>query len=158
MPRKKRIDVAQVPIRTGSNYPAPFDEPCRTRERRRLGDAAGLTQFGVNLLVLPPGAWSSQRHWHSVGDEFVYVLAGEVVLVTDAGEEMLRAGDAAGFKGGDANGHQLQNRSQAEARVIEVGTRLKSEVATYPDIDMHLPDSGTGIYTHKDGKPYPKVG
>ena len=86
------------------------------------------------------------------------MLAGEVVLVTDAGEEMLRAGDAAGFKGGDANGHQLQNRSQAEARVIEVGTRLKSEVATYPDIDMHLPDSGTGIYTHKDGKPYPKVG
>ncbi len=154
MADKKRIDVAQVPQRSGSGYPPPYDEPCRTRTRRRLGDVAGLTQFGVNLLTLPPGGWSSQRHWHSVGDEFVYVLSGEVVLVTDAGEEVLRAGDAAGFKGGEANGHHLQNRSDAAAQVLEIGARLKSEVATYPDIDMHLPDSGTGVYVHKDGRPF----
>jgi len=101
---------------------SPFDEPCRKRERRRLGDAAGLTQFGVNLLRLPPGAWSSQRHWHTKEDEFVFVLSGEVVLVTDSGEEVLRAGDAAGFKADDPNGHCLRNRSNRDAQVLEIGT------------------------------------
>ena len=80
----KHIDPATLPPVTGTLYPAPFDEPCRARQRRKLGDAAGLTQFGVNLLTLPPGAWSSQRHWHSHEDEFVYVLKGELMLVTDA--------------------------------------------------------------------------
>ena len=109
----KRIDPAKVAAVIGTSYPPPFDEPCRTRERRRLGDAAGLTQFGVNLLTLPPGSWSAQRHWHSHEDEFVTVLEGEVVLVTDAGEETLRRGDAAGFKAGDRDGHCFQNRSAA---------------------------------------------
>ena len=103
----KRIDVAGLASVVGSLYPPPFDEPCRARERKRLGDAAGLTQFGVNLLRLRPGVSSSQRHWHTAQDEFVYVLSGEVTLVTDAGEETLRAGDAAGFKAGEANGDVL---------------------------------------------------
>ncbi len=127
----------------------------RPRQRSRLGDAAGLTQFGVNLLTLPPGAWSSQRHWHSAGDEFVYVLCGEVVLVTDDGEEILHAGDAAGFPANDPNGHCLQNRSAAEARVIEIGTRVVGDVGYYSDIDMVAPAGGEpAVYTRRDGTPY----
>ena len=124
---------------TGTLYPSPFDEPCRSRHRTRLGDAAGLTQYGVNLVRLEPGAWSSQRHWHLAQDEFIYVLSGEVALVTDAGAEILRAGDCAGFKAGDKNGHCLQNRSGADATVLEIGTRLAGEYATYSDIDMKTP-------------------
>ena len=151
----KRIDPATIAPVIGTLYPPPFDEPCRTRERRKLGDAAGLTQFGVNLLRLPPGAWSSQRHWHAGSDEFVYVLAGEVTLVTDAGPEILRAGDAAGFKAGDRNGHCLQNRSAAEVLVLEVGTRIAGDSADYPDIDMRAPAGGKPAqYTRRDGTPY----
>ena len=106
----KRIDIAALPTVVGTLYPPPFDLPCRARERTKLGDPGGLTQFGVNLCRLPPGAWSSQRHWHNHEDEFVYVLSGEVVLVTEEGEETLRAGDSAGFAAGDSNGHCLQNR------------------------------------------------
>ena len=154
----KRIDPAALESITGTLYPPPFDEPCRARERTRLGDAAGLTQFGVNLLRLPPGAWSSQRHWHTGEDEFVYVLAGEVVLVTDAGEETLRAGDAAGFPANDLDGHCLQNRSGADATVLEIGTRMKGSVAYYPDIDMVAPAGGRPTaYTHRDGTPYENI-
>src|SRR5215472_18146158 len=117
----KRIDITALTPFIGTLYPPPYDEPCRARQRTRLGDAAGLTQFGVNLLRLPPGAWSAQRHWHVGEDEFVYVLSGEVVLVTDDGEEILKPGDCAGFKAGDQNGHCLQNRSADEARVLEIG-------------------------------------
>lgn len=153
MPR--RIDVSSAPVVTGSRYPAPFDRPCRERIRQRLGDAAGLTQFGVNLLRLPPGAWSSQRHWHTVEDEFVYVLAGEVVLVTDAGEERLGPGDCAGFAGGAPDGHHLQNRSVREALVLEVGTRRPADdEAFYPDIDLRALKGRAG-YAHRDGEPYP---
>lgn len=152
----KRIDISALPTVTGTTYPPPFDERCRARQRKRLGDAAHLTQFGVNLLVLPPGAWSSQRHWHTSSDEFVYVLAGEVTLVSDGGAEVLRAGDAAGFKAGDANGHCLQNRSHAEVRVLEIGTRVAEDGATYSDIDMKAPPGGKPApYTRKDGTPYP---
>lgn len=152
----KRIDIAALPAVIGTLYPPPFDEPCRARQRKRLGDAANLTQFGVNLLVLPPGAWSSQRHWHTASDEFVYVLAGEVTLVTDAGAEILRAGDAAGFKAGDRNGHCLQNCSNAEVRVLEIGTRVAEDGATYSDIDMKAPPAAKPApYTRKDGTPYP---
>src|SRR5436190_12350026 len=128
----KRIDPAALESVVGTLYPPPFDEPCRARERTRLGDPAGLTQFGVNLLRLLPGAWSSQRHWHTGEDEFVYVLAGEVVLVTDQGEEILSAGDAAGFPANEGNGHCLQNRSGRDATVLEVGTRMTGSVAYYP--------------------------
>ena len=118
-----KIDLAKVPQITGSRYPALFATPCLGRTWLRLGDAAGLTQFGVNHLRLPPGAWSSQRHWHSHEDEFVYMLSGEVVLVTDAGEETLHAGDAVGFKAGVADGHHLQNRSTQDAELLVIGSR-----------------------------------
>ena len=151
----KRIDLDAVPVVTGSGYPAPFDAPCAARMRQRLGDAAGLRDFGVNLLRLPAGAWSSQRHWHSAEDEFVFVLEGEVVLVTDAGEEILRSGDCAGFKAGIKDGHHLQNRSSRDAVVVEVGSRKVAEdEGEYPDIDLRFLKGHAG-YAHMDGTPYP---
>jgi uncharacterized cupin superfamily protein len=147
----KKIDLASAPGRTGSGYPPPFDGPCRDRIRKRLGDAAGLTQFGVNLLRLPPGTWSSQRHWHSREDEFVYVLEGEVVLVSDDGEQPLAAGDCAGFAAGRADGHHLQNRSTRDAVLLEVGSRFEDDVTEYPEADLRALPSG---YVHKDGTPY----
>jgi uncharacterized cupin superfamily protein len=154
----KRIDLAALTPVVGTLYPPPFDVPCHARERTKLGDAAGLTQFGVNLLRLPPGAWSSQRHWHTGEDEFVYVLAGEVVLVTDGGDEVLRAGDAAGFPANDLDGHCLQNRSDRDATVLEVGTRMKGSVAYYPGIDMVAPAGGKpAAYTRRDGTPYEDI-
>ncbi|HEV2301672.1 MAG TPA: cupin domain-containing protein [Stellaceae bacterium] len=155
---KKRIDIAALEPVVGTLYPSPFDEPCRARARRKLGDAAGLTQFGVNLLTLPPGAWSSQRHWHDRSDEFVYVLEGEVVLVTDGGEEILRAGDAAGFPADEGNGHCLQNRSGQAAQVLEIGTRAAADSAYYSDIDMTAPAGGKpAIYTRRDAAPYEDI-
>jgi uncharacterized cupin superfamily protein len=151
----KKIDAAAVAGVVGTFYPPPYDTPCLERERRRLGDAAGLTQFGVNLLRLPPGAWSSQRHWQLTSDEFVYVLAGEVTLLTDAGPEILRPGDAAGFKAGDPDGHCLQNHTDQDALVLEVGTRLADDGAVYPDIDMISPvGNQPAMYTRRDGTPY----
>ena len=148
---KRALDL---PMRTGSGYPAPHDVPCQARGRRRLGDAFGLTQFGVNLLELPPGAWSSQRHWHERQDEFVYVLEGEATLVTDEGETILSAGMVAGFKAGFSNGHHIVNRSDAVVRVLEVGTRTAEETATYSDIDlMYREDATSGGYLSKDGRP-----
>ena len=152
----KKIDVPGAPHIKGARYPMPFDEPCAPRERWRLGDAAGLTQFGVNFLRLPAGAWSSQRHWHSAEDEFVYVLEGEVVLVTDEGEEVFTAGDCAGFKAGEANGHHFQNRSDGEVVMLEIGSRRRGEGSVdYPDIDLMLPQGAKG-FQHRDGRPYAK--
>ena len=150
-----KIDLKSVPERRGSGYPAPFHEIAEGRVRRRLGDAGGLTQFGVNLLQLPPGAASSQRHWHSGEDEFVYVVSGEMILVTDKGEERLRAGDCAAFPKGVADGHQLVNKSDSVAVCLEVGTRSEDDVCTYSDIDMMI-DSKVGRYVHRDGTPYPE--
>ena len=153
MPR--RIQIENILPIVGTLYPSPFDGPCRARERQKIGDAAGLTQFGVNVLTLPPGAWSSQRHWHTESDEFIYVLRGEVTLVTDDGAEVLCAGDAAGFKAGDANGHCLQNRTQEAVLVLEIGTRSESDGAHYPDIDLVAPPAGQpAVYTRRDGTPY----
>lgn len=154
----KRIDVTALEVLTGTFYPPPHADKCLARQRRRLGDAAGLTQFGVNLLRLPPGAWSSQRHWHYEQDEFVYVLEGEAVLVTDAGEEVLKAGDCAGFKAGDRDGHHIQNRSDRDVMLLEVGTRVPGDGAEYPDIDLiHPRDGKPALYTHRDGTPYPDI-
>jgi uncharacterized cupin superfamily protein len=151
----KRIDVSKLETIVGTTYPPPFDEPCRPRQRTRLGDIAGLTQFGVNQLRLPPGAWSSQRHWHTGEDEFIYILSGEVVLVTDAGEEVLRAGDAAGFAANDGDGHHLQNRSSQDVVLLEIGTRQLGSIAFYPDIDMRTNAGGKPTpYAHRDGVPY----
>ena len=151
-----KIDIERAPSRAGTRYPPPFDAQCRERFRWRLGDAAGLTQFGVNLQRLPAGQWSSQRHWHSKEDEFVWVVQGEVVLVTDAGEQMLKAGDCAGFKSGDPDGHHLQNRSDRDALLLEIGSRFpETDATTYPDIDLAFPE-GSDVYTHADGvTPYP---
>jgi uncharacterized cupin superfamily protein len=151
----KKIDISAIKAAIGSGYPAPHDEPCLQRKRQRLGDVAGLTQFGVNLLRLSPGVWSSQRHWHTAEDEFVYVLEGEVVLVTDAGEEVLRAGDCAGFQAGEPDGHHLQNRGSADAVVLEIGARDPArDGAEYPDIDLAI-RAGARTFLHKDGTPYP---
>jgi uncharacterized cupin superfamily protein len=154
----KKISLDAVPSVVGTLYPPPFDGPCRARERKKLGDAAGLTQFGVNLLTLPPGAWSSQRHWHTESDEFIYVIEGEVTLVTGEGKEILMAGDTAGFAAGDENGHCLQNHSQKPARVLEVGSRFESDAAHYPDIDLVAPPhSKPAVYTKRDGTPYTDI-
>ena len=152
-----KIDLNSTPEHRGTRYPAPFDLPCRERVWRRLGDAAGLTQFGVNLVRLPPGTWSSQRHWHSHEDEFVYVLRGALTLVTDAGEETLAAGDCAGFKGGVPDGHCLQNRSAVDAEFLVIGSRIDADYGEYPDIDLKFIAgrySGQGGFRHKDDTPY----
>lgn len=150
-----RIKIEQAAVVTGSRYPSPFDEPCRARMRYCLGDAAALTQFGVNLLRLPPGSWSSQRHWHTSEDEFLFVLEGEVILVTNTGEETLRAGDCAGFKAGVTDGHHLQNRSARDALVLEIGSRRPDvDEVDYPDIDMRALKNRAG-YVHRDGSAYP---
>jgi uncharacterized cupin superfamily protein len=151
----KKIDLAKAPAAAGTLYPSPFDEPCRKRRRIKIGDAAGLTQFGVNLCTLPPGAWSSQRHWHTRCDELIQVVEGEVVLVTDEGEEILRAGDWAGFKAGDTDGHCLQNRSQKPVVLLEIGTRDPADEARYSDLDM-ITLAGKPGYHHRDGTPYPE--
>lgn len=148
-----KIDFASAPRKVGSGYPAPFDKPCLARVRLPLGDAGGLTQFGVNLMTLSPGAWSSQRHWHSHEEEFIRVMEGEVVLVEEGSETVLRAGDCAAFPAGAPNGHHLQNRSRSDAVILEVGTRNTENDATdYPDIDMRY-EPGKG-YVQRDGTPY----
>ena len=149
----KRIDIQAAPVRVGSGYPPPHDKPCAARVRRRLGDAGGLTAFGVNQLTVPPGAWSSQRHWHSTEDEFVMILSGEVVLVTDAGEEVLRAGDCAAFAAGDPDAHHFVNRSGSDAVLLEVGTRRRDDRTVYPDIDM-IAEPDEDVFRHRDGTPY----
>ena len=152
-----KVDLMNAQSGAGSSYPVPFDEPCRGRSWHRLGVAAGLTHLGVNLVRLAPGAWSSQRHWHTHEDEFVYVLSGELVLVTDEAEEVLVAGDSAGFAAGVRNGHCLQNRSPADATFLVAGNRSNEDGGEYSDIDMAFKPgryTGGGAYFHKDGTPY----
>src|SRR5512146_1204157 len=134
-----KIDVAAAPVRVGTGYPEPFNEASAGRTRKRLGDAGRLTAFGVNLMTLPAGKWSSQRHWHSHEDEFVYVLEGELTLVEDGGETLLRAGDCATFARNSGNGHHMINRSSTTARYLEVGSRNPDDVITCSDIDMMSP-------------------
>lgn len=151
-----KIDLESAPKGQGTRYPAPHDAPCKDRRWLRVGDAAGLTQFGVNIVTLDPGVWSSQRHWHAEEDEFVYMIEGELVLVTDAGETMMRPGDCAGFKAGVRDGHCMQNRSDRPARFLVVGGRSDADWGEYSDIDMKfLPGrySGGGGYVKKNGDP-----
>ena len=150
-----KLDLTTIPERKGSSYPAPFDKEPAGRIRQRLGDAGGLTQFGVNRLQLPPGAWSSQRHWHTEGDEFVFVVSGEVTLITDDGEEVLHAGDCAAFPMNVPNGHHLVNNSNTTVVCLEIGTRIASDCGVYSDIDMVF-DPKLGGYVHRDGTPYPE--
>ena len=150
-----KIDHDSVPVHTGSLYPAPYAAQMAGRRSLRLGQAGGLTQFGVNLVILDPGARSSLRHWHAHEDEFVMVTEGELVLIQDAGETPMRAGDCAAFPAGDPDGHCVINRSGAEARFLVIGTKAPRDVATYSDIDLMVTlEGGSASVTRKDGKPY----
>jgi uncharacterized cupin superfamily protein len=150
-----KIDVAALPIDTATNYPEPYRQAVSGRMRKRLGNAAGLTQFGVNLTTLKPGAWSSQRHWHAAEDELIYVLEGELVLREDDGDTVLGQGDAAAWKADAGNGHCLINRSNRDAVFLEIGARAANERVVYSDIDMRLERDASGArYLHKSGEPY----
>jgi uncharacterized cupin superfamily protein len=150
-----KLDLAAITQESGCNYPPPFDAPCLGPTWRRLARSAGLTAFGVNLSRLPPGTWSSQRHWHSHEDEFVMVVEGELILITDAGEQRLGPGDCAAFKAGDPDGHHLVNRSGKDALVLEIGNSVPAlDRCDYPDIDM-VAEPGDKGYRHRDGTPYP---
>jgi len=146
-----------IPAAKGTGYPAPFDADVKAREKRKLGDVLGLNNFGVNLVTLSPGCWSSQRHWHSKQDEFIYIVSGILTLVMDDGEQELSPGMIAGFPAGVENGHHLINKSDADAVYFEVGDRTPEDVCEYSDIDMrtqNIEDGKTDRYVHKDGTPY----
>lgn len=147
-----KLDLGAVPVKTGSIYPEPYAAMMQGRSSLRLGQAGGLTQFGVNLVTLEPGALSSLRHWHLNEDEFVMVTEGECVMITDAGEEIMRAGDCAAFPAGRPDGHHFVNRSARPARFLVVGSKAPRETATYCDVDMMIEiENGAARFTHKDG-------
>jgi len=149
------MNPADLKVNNRSGYPEPYRSKVLPREKRALGDASGLTKIGINHTTLWPGAASSMRHWHTEEDELVYVLSGELILVTDAGEQTLKAGQCAGFPAGFANGHQLVNRGQEPAVYLEISNRDKSDAAHYPDIDLRWNAPETpGKFSHKDGTPY----
>ena len=150
------IDLSTVLMVKGTGYPEPFRAAVAGRSRQRVGNAAGLTNFGVNLTALEPGAQSALRHWHSHQDEFIYVVSGELVLITDAGETLLTPGMMAGFPAGIADGHCLINRSDAIATYLEIGDRTPGDRAEYPVPDLRaLPDPDKGYYfAHRDGQVY----
>ena len=150
-----KIDIARLAVDSRTNYPPPFDRVVAGRERKRIGNAAGLDQFGVNLTTLKAGASSSLRHWHEKEDELIYMLEGEVVLVEDAGGTVLRAGDAAGFKANRSDGHHLVNRTTHDAVYLELGTRSRQERVEYPDADLIVVRDEKGMrFTRKNGDPY----
>lgn len=154
------IDISKLIVTKGEDgigYPKPFDEKCDLYEAVALGEAVGLTQFGVSMEKLLPGGMSSQRHWHENEDELLYLLSGELVLVDDAGEHVLTEGAAVGWKAGEPNAHHLINRSDQPAYYLIMGTRAETDTVHYPDIDLHYERAdGVGRYLHKDGTPYPE--
>lgn len=152
-----KIDIENVPLVTGTGYPPPYRNPVEGRSKKRIGDAGGLTQYGVNLTVLKPGAASAHRHWHKNEDEFVFIVSGEAILVEDSGECALKAGDAASFPAGAANGHHLVNRSTADVVFLEVGTRAEAETVAYtdPTVDLQAVKDETGWrYLRRNGEPW----
>ena len=150
-----RIDLEAVQQTNRTGYPSPFDRNVEGRWYRRLAPPSGLTDFGVSHVVLKPGAWSSQRHWHEAEDELIYLLEGELVLCEDDGETVLKPGDAAGWKANSGNGHCLINRTQRDAVFLEIGSRSQHERVVYPDIDMRVERDASGSrYLHKSGEPY----
>ena len=152
---KQGMQAEELEERRGSRYPSPFDRPCQARSNRGLGDAFGLTDFGVQLTVLPPGVWSSQRHWHTHEDEFLYVLEGTPTLVTDDGEIPLRPGSIAGFPADSGNGHCVVNKGTTTAKFIVVGSRKTEDDVYYSDIDMQILKRGNGgRFSRKNGEPY----
>jgi uncharacterized cupin superfamily protein len=150
------LDPADVPAAAGSTYPDQFKAAVAGRAKRRLGDALGLTLFGVNLTTIGPGAQSALRHWHSAQDEFIYLLEGELVLMTDEGEQVLKPGMCAGFPAGKANGHHLVNRTGRDAVYLEVGDRTPNDAVTYPDNNIVAQPTGDGSrrFTKKDGSSF----
>lgn len=153
--RLPALDPQTVEEVRRSGYPEPFRSRVGDRAKRKLGDTCGLTKLGVNLVTLGPGGQSALRHWHTLEDEFVYVLSGEVVLVTNEGEQVLTAGMCAGYPAGARNGHHFINRSAAPARYLEVGNRTPGDTAFYPDDDLVWGEDENGAYTaHKDGRRY----
>jgi uncharacterized cupin superfamily protein len=151
------VDANAVEKKRGSGYPEIYRNQVKDRARARLGDLFGLTQFGVNIVTLEPGSWSSHRHWHGKEDEFIYVVEGEVTLVDDDGPHVLRPGMCAGFKAGSGNGHHLQNNSKAPCTYLEVGTRADVDSVTYSDIDMKAVKArgGNWKFVKKDGTEFP---
>jgi len=150
-----KIDIAKLPVHSGSRYPAQYQQAVAGRHWQRLGDTAGLTQFGVNIVRVNPGSASSLRHWHENEDEFVFMLEGELVLIEDEGETMMRPGDAAGFKAGSGNGHHFVNRSDRDGVFLVVGSRAPSERAHYPDVDLVFEKDGqSSRYMRRSGEPY----
>lgn len=148
-----KLDLDTIPQTNATGYPAPFDQAVEGRWYRRLAPAGGLSKMGVSHVTLKPGAWSSQRHWHQVDDEFVVMLTGEAVLVEDSGETTIRPGDCAVFPAGERNGHHLQNRTEVDCVFIAVSAGDRAtDHGEYPDIDMCFTPEG---YLHKDGTPYP---
>jgi len=151
-----KVDIAKVPVKSGTFYPAQFQAECKGRHKQALGDAIGLTQFGVNITRIEPGQTSALRHWHEQEDEFIYMLEGELVLAENDGEVVLKTGDAAGFKAGSGVAHCLINRSNRDAVYFEVGTRAKTERVHYPDVDLELVRDQKGRrYQRRNGEPYP---
>jgi uncharacterized cupin superfamily protein len=155
---KPALNPRAVTPQTSSGYPEPYRSRVVPRERRRIGDALGLTKIGVNLTTLAPGKESSMRHWHTHEDEFIYIVAGEVVLRTDAGEQALSAGMCAGFAAGVANGHQLINRSGTPAVYLEISNRVQpGDTTYYSDADVDLVWNGPlapGRYARRDGSAF----
>ena len=150
-----KIDLSKTPVKTGSIYPPPYAEMMAGRSSQRLGDAGGLTQFGVNLVTLQAGAMSSLRHWHLAEDEFVMVTLGEVTMITNTGPEIMRVGDCAAFPAGAPNGHHFINHTNAPAQFLVVGSKSTREVATYSDVDLMVTmEGGRATFTRKDGTPY----
>jgi uncharacterized cupin superfamily protein len=150
-----KIDIAKAKVRTTSAYPPEYRKAVEGREKTVLGDVIDLTQFGVNLTRLKPGAASALLHWHEQEDEFVYVVEGELVLVEETGETVLKPGDCAGWKAGVALGHKLVNRTGRDALYLEIGTRAPRERAHYPGLDlMFTRDEGGVRVTRKNGEPY----
>jgi len=149
------LDPEAIAAVRGSGYPEPFKSRMGDRVKRRLGDACGLTNFGVNLVTLGPGGQSALRHWHTLEDEFVYVLEGEVTLITDGGEQVLRAGMCAGYPAGKRDGHHFINRSNRPAKYLEIGSRSEQDSAYYPDDDLMWVETQDGrAAAHKDGRRY----
>lgn len=147
-----KVDPALVPEVTGSRYPSPYDVPCRERRYRRLGAAGGLTRLGVTMVRLPPGAWSSQRHWHALEDEFLYVISGEVLVAGDQGEERATAGDCYAWPAGAREGHCVKNVGATEAVLLAMSSKDAADHGEYPDLDLKFTPEG---YRHKDGRGYP---
>ena len=149
------INPELISEKTRSIYPQEFQHLVKGRSKKKLGNAAGLSNFGVNLVTLQPGSCSSIRHWHAKQDEFIYVIQGEITLITDEGEQTLTPGNCAGFPAGEANGHHLINKSDSIARYLEIGDRTSGDIVTYPDVDLVARDSNTGwVFTHKNGDLY----